>query len=80
MMPGSIEWVAEEGIITGIEGVRRLGGQGIVWIIYMNMEITKDGSRSWRREEQYGLGVDSSECRNEGIRSSAMLFSKEQGP
>ena len=80
MMPRSMEWVAEGEMITGVEGVRGLGGQGMVWIIYMNMKITKDGSRSWKREEHYGLGADSSECMNEGIMSSSMLPTKEQGP
>ena len=79
MIPRSMEWMAEGEMITGVEGVRGLGGQGIIWIICMDSEITQDGSRSWRREEHCGPGTDSSECRNEGIWSSAMLDAKEQG-
>lgn len=43
----------------------------------MDSEIIQDGSRSWRREEHCGLVTNSSECRNEGVRSSAMLPTKK---
>lgn len=41
-----MEWMAEGELITRVEGVRELGGQGIIWIICMNCEITQDDNRS----------------------------------
>ena len=41
-------------------GGRVLGDQGIVWIIYMDSEISQDGNKSWRRKENCGLSTDSS--------------------
>lgn len=42
MMPTSMERVISE-----IDGARRLGGQGIIWIIYMDSDVTQDGSKRW---------------------------------
>lgn len=46
MMLRSMGWMAEGEMITGVEGVSVLGGQGIIWIICMDSEITQDSSRS----------------------------------